>query len=49
MPLSKKKTALETVIGIDIGGTQTKMGLVDRKGKVIGFSSFSSLKTYVIP
>ena len=43
MPLSKKKTALETVVGIDIGGTQTKMGLVTRKGKVIGFSSFSSL------
>jgi len=49
MPLSKKKTALETVMGMDIGGTQTKIGFVDRKGKVIGFSSFSSLGDQSFP
>ena len=43
MPLSKKKTALETVMGMDIGGTHTKIGFVNREGKVIGFSNFSSL------
>ena len=43
MPLSKKKTAIDTVMGMDIGGTKTKIGIVDRKGKVIGFDTFSSL------
>lgn len=43
MPLSKKKTAIETVMGMDIGGTKTKIGIVNRKGEVLGFDSFSSL------
>jgi len=49
MPLSKKKTAIETVMGMDIGGTQTKIGIVDRTGKVIGFDSFSSLGDQPFP
>jgi len=49
MPLSKKKTAIEMVMGMDIGGTQTKIGIVDRTGKVIGFDSFSSLGDQPFP
>jgi glucokinase len=34
------------VIGIDIGGTNTKMGLVDRTGKVSEFLSFPTQKSF---
>ena len=32
----------DIVIGLDIGGTKTKIGLVNRQGKVLVHSSFSS-------
>ena len=38
-----KKTTLPAVLGMDIGGTQTKIGIVDTTGKVLSFDSFSSL------
>jgi glucokinase len=31
-----------TAIGIDIGGTNTKIGLIHRTGKILGFQSFPS-------
>ena len=30
-------------MGMDIGGTKTKIGIIDRQGEVLGFDSFSSL------
>lgn len=41
MPENKK--TIPAVLGMDIGGTQTKIGIVDTTGKVLSFDSFSSL------
>lgn len=32
----------DTVIGIDLGGTRTKLGLIDLQGKILLFNSFST-------
>ncbi|MBA4394063.1 MAG: ROK family protein [Desulfobacca sp.] len=42
----KKKTAVPThptnIIGIDLGGTRTKIGLIDGQGRILLFTSFST-------
>ena len=43
MPSSNKSTANPAVLGMDIGGTQTKIGIVNTSGEVLSFDSFSSL------
>ncbi len=48
MSLSKKATT-PVVLGMDIGGTQTKIGIVDTTGKVLSFDSFSSLGDQAFP
>ena len=49
MPLSKKAATIPAVLGMDIGGTQTKIGIVDKAGKVLSFDSFSSLGDQAFP
>lgn len=44
--------ALEVVLGIDVGGTYTKMGLVDRSGKIhfedeVPTTGFANIESYI--
>ena len=44
--------ALEVVLGIDIGGTYTKIGLVDRKGSIhfedeISTSGYKTIEAFI--
>ena len=45
--------AMELVLGIDIGGTFTKIGLVDREGSInqeenIGTRSYETVKEFIV-